>query len=491
MDQQVIICYTDLKDSTATNSAMGNQQYVPFVKDHLAVGQALAEQCTGTVIKTMGDALMLTFESFDQAVVFASRFQQYCTDQPCLDRLCLRLKIGVAVAIVDRQADGDVLGDGANLGARVQAQAQPGEVLLDERFADSLKTVWGKTKLDDFVIPAGERSLKGLEPAERLLYAFDWAKFAGIHHIESLAGVVRKHLELAHVELSEVTASDLANPGTVIWPIVPRDIPTAIHKGQAEVVRLLAMIGWRVELLITDCGAHSCSPEYSVRFREALSGYARHRGVIVDGVTLLSKLYKPEHEDYAVIQDLFQRVASSLTLRDLIDINHKEYDSDVKDEITASKTLDCLRPTLSMAAVLYLAQKEGRRCLVIAGGDERVQWETFYGVQSARQAVGVLMIPALLTPNRKHERQRKDKPSWPSRQALVRAMDQPNLAWWSFCLCAVLPAFPSGTVNIGGKAVDPQAWPADSPIPGELSPDDLSDSVWNLLGHLPAEGVRV
>ena len=198
-------------------------------------------------------------------------------------------------------------------------------------------------------------------------------------------------------------------------------------------------------------------------------------------MTFLSQLYKPEYNDYIIIQNLFQDVSSSLTLQNLLDINNKEYDGVVRDEIAKSATLDCLRPTLTMAAVLYISKKIEKKCIVIAGGDERVQWEIFYGIQSERQCVGAVMIPALRTQDHKHERQRKDKPSWPSCQAFIRAMEQPNLAWWSFCLYIVLPAFPSTSIKIGDISIDPHNWCENEPIPEVTTARNVANAIWDLV----------
>src|SRR5262249_44624079 len=156
---------------------------------------------------------------------------------------------------------------------------------------------------------------------------------------ETLAGAIHKHLEDSKVEISNLNASHLAKPGIIIWPVVPRDFPTAIHRGQSEMVRLLALLGWQINILIADCGARNVEREYSQRFLESLKQHLGKRGVTVARAFFLSDFFEPRHRDYRRMQTLFRDIASTLTLQDLLDINSKEYTPEViKTEIAESAT---------------------------------------------------------------------------------------------------------------------------------------------------------
>jgi hypothetical protein len=65
-----------------------------------------------------------------------------------------------------------------------------------------------------------------------------------------MVNLIFDHLQQATVEISNLDMRELAHPGIIIWPVVPRDLATAIHRGQAEVIRFLVLLGWTVKLLM-------------------------------------------------------------------------------------------------------------------------------------------------------------------------------------------------------------------------------------------------
>ena len=79
---------------------------------------------SGRIFKTTGDGLLAEFASAVQAVQCAIAIQQAMRAQEGL-----LLRIGVHSADVTAQPDGDLLGDGVNVAARLQTAAEPGGVL--------------------------------------------------------------------------------------------------------------------------------------------------------------------------------------------------------------------------------------------------------------------------------------------------------------------------------------------------------------------------
>lgn len=481
-DQTKVICFTDLKDSTRLTEGLGHEGFLPHVWHHLSVGRTLAEGAGGAYVKNIGDALMLAFDSPLNAIRFASRFQQFCVGSAGLGDLTPGVKIGLALGTVEK-TETDYFGSGVNQASRVQGEAEPGRIVVNKALRDSLARTLGQRKTDLYLASIGEKTLKGVEdPPKQELFAFDWAKYGRDVPDQGLAGCVYKHLQQAQVETSNLTVKDVTNPGTIIWPVAPRDIVTAIHQGQAEIIRLLALLGWHVKVLVADCGAKgNHKRSYSEPFADRLIGYLRGRGVEPLETEFMSDLYQPTHDGYDQIQTLFRAIASKLTVQDLLNINSKGYTQQVKDEIRSSATLDCLRPALSLAAVTHLAGQSSEKSIVVAGQDESTQWQLAYTLLNKRSLFGVLMNPVLKIGPVDMARQKSDWPSWPSPMSLARDMETANLAWWVFHLHAYVPAFPSEYASIEGSSIAPNDWQTDLEIPADLSRYSLANHVWPLL----------
>jgi hypothetical protein len=379
----------------------------------------------------------------------------------------------------------DVLGSGVNRAARTEGKAAPGEVLLNKRLVEEIERVWGESGVEKYLSLIGTPKLNGIKDPQEL-FSFDWQQYGYDHPDVGQPKLVHEHLRKASVEASMLEAEDLARPGTLIWPVVPRDILTAIHRGQTEIVKLLALLGWNVNLLIADCGArNNYDRTYSSGFSEKVLHYVEGRGICGVNVAYLSDFFDPTFEGYNRIQAIFRNITADLTLKDLLDINNKEYSDDVKEEIKRSATLDFLRPALSIAAVLYLVETAGQKGIVIAGADEKIQWERAYDIPNTRGNIGVMMNPILKADPTHQTRQSRNWPSWPSPEALLREMNSNNnLAWWTFNLHAFVPSFPATGVIIGEQIVQPQDWTSELTPPENVRIEDLVEHVWSLLRPL-------
>jgi adenylate cyclase len=112
-----------------------------------SVREAVAER-GGRVVKSMGDGAMAAFASTRAAIAAAVALQR---DFPS------PIRIGVHVADMVSLPDGDLYGDGVNVAARLQTEADPGQILVSE-------DVWRQMRQrPGFAFePMGERRLKGV-----------------------------------------------------------------------------------------------------------------------------------------------------------------------------------------------------------------------------------------------------------------------------------------------------------------------------------------
>src|ERR1700756_5586675 len=99
----------------------------------------------GRVIKRTGDGALVEFRSVADAVRCAIEVQNAMVERNAglpQDRR-IEFRIGIHLGDVVEESDGDLMGDGVNIAARLEGVAQPGAVCLSE---DAYRQV--KSRLD-------------------------------------------------------------------------------------------------------------------------------------------------------------------------------------------------------------------------------------------------------------------------------------------------------------------------------------------------------
>mgnify|MGYP000586033530 CR=1 FL=1 len=102
-----------------------------------AARAVLRDACTehqGRVVDMAGDSVLLAFASAASALRCALLVQQRLVAQanPQTGTLRLPFRIGVHLGEVTEKADGSVYGDGVDIAVRLQALAEPDEVLVSQ-----------------------------------------------------------------------------------------------------------------------------------------------------------------------------------------------------------------------------------------------------------------------------------------------------------------------------------------------------------------------
>jgi class 3 adenylate cyclase len=123
------ILFADLGGSTRLYDELGNVEARRIVTGWLERITQLVGQLGGRVVKTIGDEVMATFPTAEQASV-AAREIQLCNadesgddDQPRVD-----VQVGLHYGLALPEED-DVFGDAVNVAARMVGLARPGEIL--------------------------------------------------------------------------------------------------------------------------------------------------------------------------------------------------------------------------------------------------------------------------------------------------------------------------------------------------------------------------
>ena len=121
----------------------------------------------GHVVKRTGDGLIVEFRSVVDAVRCGIEVQSSMVDRNAGLSQDQRIdfRIGVHLGDVVEESDGDLMGDGVNIAARLEGIAEPGAICLSE---DAYRQV--KTRLDIAIIDLGENKLKNIaEPIRAYL----------------------------------------------------------------------------------------------------------------------------------------------------------------------------------------------------------------------------------------------------------------------------------------------------------------------------------
>ena len=117
----------------------------------------------GTVVKFLGDGAMAVFPSADAAVRAGLDVRRAFESRTAAGDASAKLRIGVHLGEVVSEPDGDVYGDGVNTAARIQDEAEPGQVVVSEDVRRQIRQRSGYE-----LEPLGERTLQGLEEPVRI-----------------------------------------------------------------------------------------------------------------------------------------------------------------------------------------------------------------------------------------------------------------------------------------------------------------------------------
>lgn len=164
-DGSVTIFFSDIEDSTALNTELGDTGWVQLLIAHDTMVRAHVERHRGHIVKSQGDGFMIVFGTPADAARAGLGIQRSLSEDRSrqLRRTPIRVRIGIhegpAIA-----RDGDYFGQSVAMAARVGAQAEGGEILVTQQVADDLRENGGFVLADD-----REVELKGL-PGTHVLW---------------------------------------------------------------------------------------------------------------------------------------------------------------------------------------------------------------------------------------------------------------------------------------------------------------------------------
>lgn len=162
--RDITLVFTDLKGSTALYERIGDLNALALVQQHFARLTDAAVRHNGSIIKTLGDAVMAAFltplDAVKAALSMRSEIDHFNDDRPRHDFI---LKIGmhrgaaIAVTLNERL---DYFGQAVNIAARVQGLADGNEIYLTQEVYDAEGV---KSVLEPYEASAVSAQLKGVQ----------------------------------------------------------------------------------------------------------------------------------------------------------------------------------------------------------------------------------------------------------------------------------------------------------------------------------------
>jgi adenylate cyclase len=165
-DGEVTIFFSDIENSTALNSELGDEEWVKLLAAHDKLLHTYVERHRGLIVKSQGDGYMVVFSTPELAIGASLDIQRALSAKRQRSRRLRRTPIRVRIGLHTGTAierEGDFFGRNVAMAARVAAMADGGETLVSsdiaERLADSTEFVFVEEDIVEFKGLPGEHRL--------------------------------------------------------------------------------------------------------------------------------------------------------------------------------------------------------------------------------------------------------------------------------------------------------------------------------------------
>jgi adenylate cyclase len=140
---ELAIVFADVVGSTKLYELLGDLRARDMVGICIEVMRGATEQNGGTVIKTMGDEVMATFPTADDALNAAAQMQKQITLHPGLkvEEQAVAIRIGCNFGPVVRE-NRDIFGSAVHTANRMTSQAKAGQIMTTQTMVDHLSSEW-------------------------------------------------------------------------------------------------------------------------------------------------------------------------------------------------------------------------------------------------------------------------------------------------------------------------------------------------------------
>lgn len=152
---KLTVLFADICRSTVLFDKLGDQDALKLIMKALELaGQIVTEQ-NGTVIGTIGDEVMCTFISPEDALIAARQIHKMMQQNPLMQSNQLAMRVGINSGTVVSLSN-NVYGDTVNIAARLAQQAKANQSLLSSNTMASIDKI-----LRDQIRHVGQINLRG------------------------------------------------------------------------------------------------------------------------------------------------------------------------------------------------------------------------------------------------------------------------------------------------------------------------------------------
>jgi len=142
-DVELAILFADVVGSTQLYEQLGDDRAREMVARCLEIMREATETEDGSVIKTMGDEVMSTFESADAAMNAARKMQETISADPSLahadGHVAIRIGCHFGPVVEERH---DVFGSAVHTANRMTSQAKAGQIITTAGMVNQLSADW-------------------------------------------------------------------------------------------------------------------------------------------------------------------------------------------------------------------------------------------------------------------------------------------------------------------------------------------------------------
>jgi adenylate cyclase len=140
---EVAILFADVVGSTKLYEQLGDVRARDMVGTCVELMRAATDHHHGTVIKTMGDEIMATFASADDALDAGAQMQREITHHPGLKvndhAVAIRIGCNFGPVVVEAR---DIFGSAVHTANRMTSQAKAGQIITTATMVEHLSNEW-------------------------------------------------------------------------------------------------------------------------------------------------------------------------------------------------------------------------------------------------------------------------------------------------------------------------------------------------------------
>ena len=141
LQSEVSIVFADIVSSTELFDLLGESQARETINYCLHLMQRSVLDHNGTVIKTIGDEILATFPSADDAVEACQQMHEKISDTLVVKGRSITLRIGGHHGLITREKN-DISGASVHLAARMGGQAKGSQIVISEYMRNQLSQIW-------------------------------------------------------------------------------------------------------------------------------------------------------------------------------------------------------------------------------------------------------------------------------------------------------------------------------------------------------------